>query len=192
MISRRTVSILLLLVFAFVFLIVAVNWFKSHPSISVVTDSSPVTLQLNDKTYTLKSKKSSLRPPKAIYNYRASYSDGGHIINLYGTADTLDNSNVKIVLNYSVYTYSSIKNALCAGQNVSPSDCGDSYTPQKVSFVDDNSWAIVYVTPSEELGPSIDILQLVNGSWQRVAGPFSHASDFQGLIPDEVLGAINQ
>ena len=192
MVSKKVIIYASLIFALFLVIIIGLAWFKAHPKITIQSDSSPFALQLNDMTYNIKTNQASIRPFKGIYNYKATSIIEGKTITQYGSVDTLDNINNKISISFTLYTKGAIKKALCSNQNISQYYCGESYSPNKVDFVDENSWAIAYVTPSDELGPSIDILQLVNGSWQLSAGPFGHAADFQGLIPADVQGAIQQ
>jgi hypothetical protein len=167
------------------------SWTQSHPAITITTDSSPVIMEINGSSFNLNSTHKTLRWAKNIYNYKATYMSNGDTINLYGSVDTATDSGAKIMLNYKVFTRQSIKEALCRADGVNTYHCGESYTPRNVKFVSDHEWAIITVEPSDELGSSLDILQLQNGSWKKVAGP-SDPADLQGLVPDFVIRAVGQ
>lgn len=176
-------------------LIIYRGWQLAHPPITITTDSTPVTLELNDKSFTINTSPQTLRPPKAAYNYRAVNSGNQNAIDLYGSVDTVANSSGSINLRYSIYSESEIRKALCRIEGNSGDQCSFKDKELHIKFAADHSWAIVtFAQDADELkGTAIIALRLNSvGEWQKAAGPFPTAADFNGLVPAEIIEVIKQ
>lgn len=189
--NRRHILAILLGVLALCGLLGLKTWLGSQQTIVVVTDSPPISLRLGSKSFTVSTSRQTIRLPKGVYNYGASHNLAGDNIVLYGSVNNSGPVQATIVLNYRIFTKQYIKQSLCRLDGVSPDNCSSLFTPQRIVFTADHSWAVVTLTPSEELDSSYDVLQLQEGQWQKVAGP-ADAADLQGLVPDSVLGVMGQ
>lgn len=196
--NRRLITLGVLALLLLVAGIAYTNWRSAHPPITVTSDSIPVRLQLNDRSVMITKKHATLRLPKSVYNYRATYGSGTAAINLHGTVDTLDSpSSQSISLAYNVFSKAGIYAALCSIEGNSLDACGYKEVKDtlQTKFVADHSWAIVnFILEEDELkGPAILALKLdSNHKWQKAAGPFPGVADFTGLVPVEILEAIRQ
>ncbi len=171
------------------------GWQLAHPPITITTDSTPVTLELNDKSFTINTSPQTLRPPKAAYNYRSVNSSKQDAIELYGSVDTVANSSGSINLRYTIYSEPEIRKALCRIEGNSGDQCSFKDKELRIKFAADHSWAIVtFAQEADELkGTAIIALRLNNGrEWQKAAGPFPTAASFNGLVPADIIEAMKQ
>jgi hypothetical protein len=188
--NQRRLIFSVLLVFVAVAGVIGLGNWLSRPAITMVTDNQPVSLSIGDKIFMIRNTTQKIRLAGGSFSYKATHDLAGDNISLYGTVNTATGQNI-IVLNYNIFTKQSIKQALCQADGVSPANCGDGYNPQWLAFTADHSWAVVTLSPSDELESNYEVLRLQNGQWEKIAGP-TGAADLQGVVPDSVLGVINR
>lgn len=165
------------------------TWGNNHPAIVIKTDSLPVKLELNDISYTVSRHAMTIRPPKALYNYSATFGVGNNAIILYGSVDTIQNKSAAITLNYSNFSTGAIKKALCKAAGYSDQGCLFNQATLSVTYLVDHSWAAVQIS-LPGIGSNQAVLKLNNGSWQAVAGPGSGLGNLSGVVPQAVAEAL--
>jgi len=168
------------------------SWLNSHPPIHIFTDSVPLKIQFNDTSFTLNSNKKTIRPSKGSYSYQATYGSGSSAITLYGTVDTVVNSSPNIYLNFKIFSEQAVKHAMCRSEGVSDQLCEYTNAAVSITFLDDHSWVVAKIT-LPELGPSVVVMDLSGGAWQKVVGPFSiqDINQLTGELPSFVMQVIS-
>jgi hypothetical protein len=185
------VSALVLLVIGYGILL---GFRNNQPEIKVQTDKTPVKLEIGSEVYTISKPEKSIRLPEGSYNYRAAYGSGANAIKLYGTVNPAKGKDAEqILLNYKAFSKDAIVQSLCAlnGPDAGTKDCPYANAVTKITYYSDFSWAIVNLNlPGPESDTSLVALQYDNGAWDKAAGPVSNPREFQGSIPEVVLGSM--
>lgn len=135
--------------------------------ITVHTDTTPVTLELNRKTYQVTSKTKRIIVRPNVYPYRATATTNGQPISLISTIDTSGHKNT-LNLNYGMYTTQAIIDVLCSTDTHTP--CLFNSRTIKVTYLENYQWAVVAIN-SPVVGKGSAVLQANNGKWDVVGGP---------------------
>lgn len=196
----RSKIVLLIGATALLVLMISFGLYRSNSkgqAILVKTDSTPVTLEINDKTIIIDKKTNTLNLPQGTYNYRAASGKGSEKILLYGFVDTTKDPRPAIDLTYRLFTDNAIVDGLCQTEETSETArCPYRNTLQNVTYLADHSWAIAKVAiagpADDESAPEATLvaLKVTNGGWEKIAGPFVYVRDFKDYLPAEVFAEI--
>ena len=122
-----------------VFMVIAsiIIYLNSRHTLTVITDTIPITLKLNDTKRVLKSKSSTLTLENTAYNYRISSPNRPTIA---GTFNLTETKNHTIHVKYEAYEPARLKNTAC---KLNPDYCSLPLSDISASYFEDYSWAIV-------------------------------------------------
>lgn len=180
----RRIALIFILIMA---LFIGITIYSRGHSITVTTDTVPIKLQLNDKTYVITSNKKSIRLPSDIYNYRAIATVDGKRIAQINKFDLQDNRHYDLKLSFSIYNNASLVSAVCEGEG---NDCPVSTGEISSVFVENYQWAVV-ISHTQDLGNAAAVLNIQSGRWVVLDGPGTSLSG-QGNYPESVEEVLIQ
>lgn len=156
-------------------------------TLEVSTDTTPVTLELNELTYTISGETQKISLPEATYTYRATATMDGKRIALGGKINLEDNDSFDLPLRYKLYTNSAVSEALCAttGQI---KDCPFQPDSLVINYLESYAWAVATIN-SPGIGTGLAVLYVENGKWAIADGPGTDIETV-GYYPQSVERAI--
>ena len=179
---RTKIALITAIFIGFIVIISLVVYLNSRRSLTVITDTIPITLELNNTKKVIKSKNSNITLESGSYNYRVS-SPGRPT--LAGTFDLTEIKNKKIEVKYNVYAPTHIKSIAC---KLDPDYCNIAYENMNISFFEDYSWVII---GTETIDSKIILSINENGEW-KLMGYTGEAGYTPGIYPLSIEEEINQ
>ena len=165
---------------------------KSHPTLTVITDKTPLSLSIGGKQIELSNSESRIRLQRGEYYYYTTQTIDGNQIKLIGKVNSSQKPFV-LNLNFGSYSKSSVIKTLCSGIIDSANECPYLDTVKKISFLGDYEWAIVVLDiPGPETENSYAALHHNESGWEIAVQPTASIADFNGIVPAEILGGYMQ
>jgi hypothetical protein len=185
--SRNLIILAAPVLLLLLILVGVTTYMNHHRKLVVSSDKTPLTLQLNDTTYTVSKPKQSITLLPAVYNYRVKAPTDNGDVTLEGTIDLTEVKSKELNIRFGLYNKSAVSDALCAtwsGDDECP------YQPEyfTVQYFESYKWAVVTIK-HPTLGTAFAVLQADNGSWNIEDGP---GTDIKtgGYYPEAVEEAI--
>lgn len=127
--------ILLVLVIGFTF----ISRYLSHPTVTIFSTEQPIEVVLDESHYTLEKDGQKFVVKKGLINYTAANKQK---VVFRGVINTDQQKKSVISIDFSKYSFESIKKDVCSGSSDKPEFCGQQDVP-KLEYIDNNQWALI-------------------------------------------------
>jgi hypothetical protein len=153
----------------------------SKPTLTIKTDTKPVSFELHDKQITLNNDQTNIRLAPGVYKYRAKTTVSKNTIVYSGSITIKEGEKNEITLGFELVNESSIRTAIC--RVILPASCTIDNDDLLVKFSQDYSWAVVKISPDNQ-DNAFAVLRAQDGQWIVETGPATDI-EYSGRYPEE-------
>lgn len=111
---------------------------KKDPNLTIYTDTTPITIELNDKKTVINQKITTMTLEKKEYTYEVSKKNTPQ--KFTGYLDLSSEKSLSIEVNYAIFTRESVLSSLCEASDL----CYKKDPTISVGFFENYTWAVVY------------------------------------------------